>query len=79
MDWTIVVSVLVALLIWPAILGAAVVLVGIPAATIFRGRFRGLMEAKMAHCNEMFSSRHPAATAGRTAGSCCGTESPERM
>ena len=77
MDWTIVVSVLVALLIWPVVLGSVVALVGITAATLFRGRVKGLMEEKMAHCKEMFSSHDAATTVGPTVGSCCGTETPE--
>lgn len=69
MDWTIVVSVLVALLLWPVVLGSVVALVGITAATVFRGRVKGLMEEKMAHCKEMFSSWAPASAAAGVAGS----------
>lgn len=78
MDWTIVVSVLVALLLWPVVLGSVVALVGLTAATLFRGRVQGVMAEKMAHCKEMFSSRDAATAVGPTVGSCCGAETPER-
>ncbi len=69
MDWTIVVSVLVALLLWPVVMGSAAALVGLTAATLFRGRIRNLKDQKMAHCKEMFSSWAPATAAAGVAGS----------
>lgn len=68
MDWTIVGSVLVALLLWPLILGSVVALVAVTAGTVLRGRIQGLMEQKMAHCKEMFSSWAPATAAAGAAG-----------
>lgn len=67
MDWTIVVSVLVALLLWPVVLGSVAALVGITAAAVFRGRLERIKEQKMAHCKEMFNSWAPA-TAGANPG-----------
>lgn len=67
MDWTTVVSVLVALLLWPVVLASVGALVFLPIAAIFRGRLHGLMEQKMAHCKEMFNSLAPV-TAGAKPG-----------
>ena len=77
MDWTIVVSVLVALLLWLAVLASVVALVFIPITAVFRGRVRGLMESNMAHCKEMFRSREVTAAASPALGSCCGRKTPE--
>ena len=63
MDWTIVVSVLVALLLWPVVMASAVSLMILPVAAVFRGRLQRLKQQKMAQCKEMFNSS-AAATAG---------------
>lgn len=67
MDWTIVVSVLLALLLWPVVLASVGALVFLTAATLLRGRFQGLIERKMAHCMQMFSAREPEAAAAGAA------------
>ena len=77
MDWTIVASVLVALLLWPVVLMSVGAIVFLTVGTVLRGRMRGLMESKMAHCKEMFRSREVTTAASAAAGSCCGRETPE--
>jgi hypothetical protein len=62
MDWTIVASVLVALLLWPFVLGSVVALAGLTGATLLRGRIQSFKEQKLAHCKEMFSSWAPGPT-----------------
>lgn len=68
MDWTIVASVLVALLLWPVVLGSVVALAGLTGATLLRGRIQSFKEQKLAHCKEMFSSWAPATSAADAAG-----------
>jgi hypothetical protein len=68
MDWTTVVSVLVALLLWPVVLASVAAVLFLPVAVVLRGRFQRLMETKMEQCKEMFGSRAPA-TAGGSGGS----------
>lgn len=63
MDWTIVVSVLVALLLFPVILAFIGGLVFLTAFTVLRGRVQRLMEGKMDQCKQMFSSAGEATTA----------------
>lgn len=53
MDWTIVVSVLVALLLVPAIMVVLGGLAFLTGATVLRGRLQGFMQQRMAHCKEM--------------------------
>lgn len=74
MDWTIVVSVLAALLLWLGVVGSLGALVILTVAAVFRGRIQRLMEQKMAQCKEMVSSWTPAVAAAPAAsGSCsCG-------
>jgi hypothetical protein len=72
MDWTIVVSVLVALLLWPVVLASVAAVLFLPVAVVLRGRFRRLMETKMEQCKEMFGSRtSTAAEAGSTGPEAC--------
>ena len=77
MDWTIVASVLVALLLWPVVLMSMSALVFLTVGTVLRARVQGLMESKMAHCKEMFRSREVTTAASPAVGSCCGRETPE--
>lgn len=72
MDWTIVVSVLAALLLWLVVLASLGALVFLTVAAVFRGRIQGLMEQKMAQCKQMFSSWAPAAAAAPGPCSCGG-------
>ena len=72
MDWTIVASVLVALLLWPVVLVSVGALVFLPVAAVLRGRFHRLIEQKMAHCRQIFNSWEPAtARAGPAAPDPC--------
>jgi hypothetical protein len=78
-DWTIVVSVLVALLLMLLVIASLSGIVFLTAATVLRGRFQRLMEQKMAHCKEMFNSWVPAtAGAGSTAPEPCACAGPSK-
>lgn len=70
MDWSIVVSVLVALLLWPAALAVTAALVILPTAVVFRARLRGLMDRKFAHCRQMCGAGEPRTAACPGGGAC---------
>lgn len=67
MDWTIVVSVLVALLLWPVVVASVAAVTFLTAATVLRSRLRGLMDRKVAHCKQMCSPGGPVTTAATPA------------
>lgn len=75
MDWTIVVSVLVALLLFPVALTFVGALVFLTATTVFRGRVREF-KGHLARCKRMCDSEERATTcaAGESA-SCQGATS----
>ena len=63
MDWTIVVSVLVALLLWPVVMASVGAAVFLTAAVALRGRILGLMDGKFAQCRQMCNPGEPATLA----------------
>lgn len=72
MDWTMVASVLVALLLWPVVMVSAGALIVLTAATVFRGRWREIRNRHMGRCRQMCDRAGLAATtAGPTATKSC--------
>lgn len=71
MDWTIVVSVLVALLLWPVVLASLAALMFLTAAAALRGRIRGLMDRKFGQCKRMCNPGELATAAGPATPKSC--------
>jgi hypothetical protein len=56
MDWTIVVSVLIALLLWPLALASIAVVFMLPIVTVFRGRSQRVLAQMTSACMSHFQN-----------------------
>ncbi len=54
MDWTIVVSVLVALLLWPLVVVSLAALIMLPIVAVLRGRSQRIMAGMMSACMNQY-------------------------